>query len=136
MFDYLDLAKQFCQALEGKDCKKVSKLLEDGYRGMYLILRILRSNTSGLSAGDIADKTGISTARTAVAIRTLINKGFVTKRRATDDGRKVIIQITDNGCNALVKKGAEVLDVIVELMKKLTQTEVQEFVLLSQKLFG
>lgn len=136
MSNYTSLAQQFCTALEGKDCKKIGKLLDNGYKGIFVILRILSGKQDGCSAGDLANTIGISTARIAVAIKTLTSKDYITRIKSSDDKRKVVIKITSKGQEALRKRENEVFDVIVNLIQKLSPTEAEDFIRLSKKLLS
>lgn len=114
--------------------KKITEALQDGFTGIYFVLRILADSENELSAGDIAEAFNVTTARTAVILTTLEKKGFITKTKSSQDARRTIVKITDVGMKALEDRKEKVFASVDGFLSKLTKSEVKEFYKILQKL--
>lgn len=114
--------------------KKFSETLQEGFFGMYFVLKILSEAKSELSAGDISNTFGVSTARTAVVLNTLEKKGFVKKTKSDTDARKTIVKITNIGKNILEERKSKLFGVLDTFLNKLTKVEQEQFFALLKKL--
>lgn len=132
---YREQAEEFHRILSCKECGKISKFLAEGYRGLYVILRIVRDSEKGVLSSDIAKTMNISTARVAVALKTLHQKGYISKIPADYDGRKIILKVTPSGEKALSEREKSVYDLIETFLAKLTEEEAQTFIMIAKKLF-
>lgn len=132
--DYEGAAAQICKLFEGREGRKVANLL-DGFKGTYVVLRILRDSDTEVQPGDIAKKMDISTARVAAALNALCRKGYVKRVRAAHDGRRVVAEITPSGIEALSERERVVHGLIASFLNKLTDEEAETFILLAEKLF-
>ena len=120
---------------QSKDWRKIMKLLEGGYKGIFLILRILRDSQKEVVSADLAKQLDVSTARIATALNTLERKGFIKRVPSMDDGRKVAIILTPLGNEALAAREKEVNNLVCELFSKLTGDEqIMLFTLLKKLL--
>ena len=72
----------------------------------YLVLVLLWSRPS-LSVKDVAEHLKLDSGTTSPLIRRLESRGFLERRRSTDDERAVIISLTDAG-SALRKELAHI----------------------------
>lgn len=123
------------KAVGGVKSRELFSLLREGYKGMFVLLRILRDEGSMLS-GDLAKRAGMSTARIAVAVKTLSKKNFVKRAHSAEDGRKVLIAITPQGEAELDKRESKLNNVAMSLLNKLTEQEKENFLLLLTKMFS
>lgn len=115
-------AQDFYSVFCNHKLKKVSETLRDGFSGMYVVLRILDEAESELSAGDISEIFGVTTARTAVILKTLEQKGYVSKRSG-DDARITMVKITAEGRAALNTRKEKVFVEVDGFLDKLTDEE-------------
>ncbi|PWU69839.1 MarR family winged helix-turn-helix transcriptional regulator [Gracilibacillus dipsosauri] len=86
--DSMHLGKEFSLALimfHQTAAEKVGLNLTD-----YKVLGLIPSE--GMTAGEIASKTGLSTGMVTTVVDRLARKGFVFRERPTEDRRKVIIK--------------------------------------------
>lgn len=123
--------KNICR---GKEWRKVIDLLENGYKGIFVILRVLRDDKTDVVSADLAKQLNVSTARIATALNTLERKGYIYRTPSHVDGRKVVISITPLGSEALAAREKEVNDIIAPLFGKLTKEEQITFFSLLKKL--
>lgn len=135
MKNYEKYIAEFCSVYTGTGTRKLARLLEEGYKGMYSILRILNENKTETLAGDLAKRLDISTARIAVAIKNLEQKGYVKRKKADDDKRKVVVELLPKGEAALHAREEKLFAVLTEYMQKLTDEELACFLSVSKKMF-
>lgn len=133
--DYRETAEEFYRILLGGVSSRISKFLDEGLRGLYVVLKTVRDSETEISPGDIAKNLNISTARVAVALKTLERKGYISKSHPAYDGRKVLLKSTPLGDQVLSEREKSVYDLIEALLRKLTEQEAQTYIRLTKKLF-
>ncbi len=114
--------------------KKLIDLIDDGSRGMFLILRILTESDGDVTAGDLARAMNVSTARVASALNTLEKKNYVKREAAKDDARKVIIKLTADGENAIKVRLKHINEVVEPMLADFTEEEAKTLIALLKKL--
>lgn len=115
--------------------KKVTEILHDGTTGMYVVLKILDDNKE-LSAGDVSEALGVTTARTAVILKTLEKKGLVKKTKSETDARKTIVKITNAGLLSLNERKQKIIGTIENYMSVLNDNDAKNFYDILQKLLN
>lgn len=114
--------------------KVISETFQDGFTGMFVVLKILDNAKKELSAGDISQTFGVTTARTAVILNTLEKKGYIIKNKSDSDARKTIVKLTDEGLIALNERKQKIINAIEELMSNLSDKDIKSFYKVLQKL--
>ena len=61
--------------------------LNDTNAGIGAVLKIISESDREISAGDLAQKMYVSTARIAVLLRKMETKGLIVKASSADDGK-------------------------------------------------
>lgn len=117
-----------------KNWKKLVSLIEDGYRGMFVMLRILHESDGKVVAGDLAKLMNVSTARIASALNTLEKKNYIKRESEANDARKVVIVLTEQGVIALEERKKNVQQMIAPMFENLTDTEIITLFSLLKKL--
>lgn len=117
-----------------KNWKKLVSLIEDGYRGMFVMLRILHESDGKVVAGDLAKLMNVSTARIASALNTLEKKNYIKRESEVNDARKVVIVLTEQGVIALEERKRNVQQMISPMFENLTDTEIITLFSLLKKL--
>lgn len=123
--------KNLCQS---KNWRSLVTLIDEGYKGLFVILGILSDEAAPLSAGALAVKTGVSTARIASALNTLESKGFVRREKVEGDGRKVQISLTEDGKTALENRKRKVEEMIEPMLGNLSDEEASYLFFILKKL--
>lgn len=116
-------AQTFYTLLSNNKFKQITSVLQDGFSGIYLVLKILNDSQNPISAGDISESLNVSTARTAVALACLEKKGFIKKSKFHLDARKTMVEITPNGKTALNARKNDVFAMINQFLDKLNEQE-------------
>lgn len=118
-----------------KNWRNLVGLIDDGYKGVFVILAILEE-TDGLASGEIAKKMNVSTARVARALNTLEKKGFIKRERSARDGRKVLIFLTENGRVAVLERINKIDKMVNPMLDNLTDDETATLFSLLYKLLN
>ncbi len=71
------------------------KTLDQRQMGMEAILHMLLESRKTVTAGSISEEMGVSTARVAVLLRKLAEKGLVTKETDAVDARVTVVRLTE-----------------------------------------
>lgn len=120
-------AQDFYKLFSNLEFKKISQIIQDGYSGMYYVLKILDESGGRVCAGDISKAFKVTTARTASVLKTLEKKEYIAREKGEDDARKTIVIITKKGIEALEKRKIEINKAIDEFLNKLEEDEVSKF---------
>lgn len=73
------------------------KTLDPRQMGMEAILHMLLESGETVTAGSISEEMNVSTARVAVLLRKMAEKGLVTKETDTVDARVTVVRLTEAG---------------------------------------
>ena len=128
--------KDFYKTFSVENGRKVAKLFEEGTKGSYCMLRIIRDGAGKITPADVARAMDISTARVAVAMKSLDKKGYIDKKPCESDGRKITVEITPAGRTALEKREVLIRDVLKDVFGKLTREEAETLFKLLRKAFS
>ncbi|MBR2750299.1 MAG: MarR family transcriptional regulator [Clostridiales bacterium] len=77
--------------------------------GIGNVLGFLMCSGHEVSAGEISEYMNVSTARVAVLLKKMSDKGLITKKNDPEDGRRVLVSITEQGKEAFYEKQKEIL---------------------------
>lgn len=132
------------------DCKKVKSnikelfmtdswrslvdILGEGYKGMYVIMKIVRESPVPVVAGDLAKTMRVSTARIAYAVKNLEHKGYAKRSHEKSDARKVVIELTEKGISALEEHEKRITSMIEPLLKRASEEELEAMFLTLKKI--
>lgn len=128
-----EAAKKLYQVCTKADIRPILRFFEDGFQGTCLILKILR-NAGQLTAGEIAKRLDVSTARVAAALNSLEKKGCVERLKSATDGRMVVVRLTASGRAALESREEQLLAIIGRILGKLTEEELLSLLHIIEKL--
>lgn len=133
--DAYEIKGNMQQIFRLKSWKKFVDMIEEGYKGIFVVLRIVRDNPS-VCSGDLARETGVSTARIARCLNTLVEKGYVERVGEKKDGRKVLVKLTLSGEKALEERENYIVETLKNSFDNLTEEEIIHFFGLLKKLLG
>ena len=73
------------------------KNMDQSQVGMEAILHLLYESSKTITAGMLSDTMEVSTARVAVLLRKMSEKGLITKEVHALDGRVTVVRLTERG---------------------------------------
>ena len=111
-------------------------LFNNKAKGIFAILSILHETEEELTSGDVAKKLRISTARMAVAVKTLLKKGYVKKEKSKIDKRRLVITITEEGIKLYEREKRNILAFIEKIFAVLSDEEVDSLGQIAKKLLS
>ena len=83
------------------------KHMNQNQTGMEAILRYLYETDKMVTSGMISDAMGVSTARVAVLLRKMKEKGLITKNAHDLDARVTVVSLTERGKKIAKEKQEE-----------------------------
>ena len=124
--DYTALAHELIWALAFRKLPTEStRRLSSGEQGILNYLHFVRD---GVMAGELSREIGITTGRTAIALKKLESKGLVRRQISEEDRRCVQVCITPAGKDAAEDLRTKVLDATVYVLTELGEQDAQEYV--------
>jgi DNA-binding MarR family transcriptional regulator len=117
------IGDEICYALEGSVFVAGSAVqwLRDG-------LKLIKNSETEVVAGDIATSLNISTARVAVALKTLECKKLIKTYKSNEDARKKVVMLTEQGNVELKEWDNKLVGLATNFLEKLTDDEVNQLV--------
>ena len=96
--------------------------------GIGNVLGFLSSSDRAVSAGEISSYMNVSTARVAVLLRKMADKGLIEKNSDPQDGRKVMVSITDKGRSKLKRSRDEILLYANAIIERFGEEKILDFI--------
>ena len=126
MINKKQISIEILNVVANKNCSILTELLNDWTKGLYVILRLIDSSKEEVIAGDIAYQLKISTARVAVALRTLEDKKWIIRHKSKIDARKTIVELTELGKSVLRERMRYLTELVEKFLGKLTEEEISQ----------
>ena len=128
------LITDYYEALNSPKFKKVASTINENRRSVYIILTILQEAQGEVVAGDLAKRMGVSTARVAVALNMLDQRGLIKKYRSPTDARKTDVEITEAGVQFIDEHRQKIYAAISSMLDRLTEEEGVQLLNIIKKL--
>ena len=97
-------------------------------RGLPAIMRVLLEADGPVSPGELARRTGVSDARVANALRTLEERGFVERRAAREDRRRVEVTLAEAGREDIARHSSEAERHVADLLREMGPDDARDLV--------
>ena len=132
--DYFKLAKDFlyythkCQ----NHChqKKINEIMQ----GEAFVLLYLLDRGDCAMPREISEEMNISSARVAVILNNLENKGFIEREIDKSDRRRILVDLTEDGLELAKKHDGVVVDMTMQMLKMLGYEDAKELVRITKEL--
>lgn len=134
MKESFSIQKEMQTLCQTKNWRALVGLIDDGYKGMFVILKILKENSCGVVAGELAKQMNVSTARIATALNCLERKSYIRREREKKDGRKVVIFLTEQGEVALENRKKRIEETVSSMFSNVSEQETIVFFELLNKI--
>lgn len=103
------------------------KDVNEAKAGIGAVLRLLYETNEPMSAGAISKRLGISTARVAVLLKKMEQKGMITKQASSKDARVTIVQLTEFGKATIEKMKENVFAQMGRILDQIGEERLLEF---------
>lgn len=110
------------------------KTVDSKQVGMEAILSLLYEAKKAITAGMISEAMGVSTARVAVLLRKMSEKGLITKETYALDARVTVVRLTERGEDIVRRRQEEALSRIGEVIDKVGMERMLEFARTSKEI--
>ncbi len=124
--DKLEIVEEIVNNIGSTGFKPIIATLEDGSKGLYIILKVISELPGEVSAKDIAEKLNISIARATVALKSLEEKNLIIREKSLTDKRKTVVNLTIQGANKLKEKKELLIKLINKALENLTIEECEQ----------
>ncbi len=103
------------------------KYMDEVKAGIGAVLRLLYEADKPLSAGTISSKLGISTARVAVLLKKMTQKGMITKQQSENDARVTMVELTSAGRANIERMKNELFAQMGLIIDKVGEERLKEY---------
>lgn len=124
--DKLEIVEEIVNNIGSTGFKPIIATLEDGSKGLYIILKVISELQGEVSAKYIAEKLNISIARATVALKSLEEKNLIIREKSLTDKRKTVVNLTIQGANKLKEKKELLIKLINNALENLTIEECEQ----------
>ena len=111
-----------------------SKKFSEDNAGINFVLKILDDAGTPLSAGEISKRSCVSTARVAVLIKKMQDKGLIKREEDENDRRKALVSITEKGSSEVRHSKELFIKMVGRLIDEIGIDEIKQFFMTSEKI--
>ncbi len=102
--------------------------------GVGAVLRMLYDSDGTVTAGQISEALGVSTARVAVLLKKMDSKGLITKDHKCDDARVTVVRITERGHEIVTTMRDDLFTQIGNIIDTVGEERLLEFIEISKEI--
>ncbi len=131
--DYYMLAQRMVDLQGALHRLPISRKMPLMEGGIYFALNYLATHP-GTHPRELSRKMGVSTARVAVLLRHLDERGLVCKQADANDNRQILVSITPLGLQEVQKKWGEVTKMIADVLEQLGPEDAMALLHLQERI--
>lgn len=102
--------------------------------GIGAVLRLLYLTAGDVTAGDVAEHMGVSTARVAVLLKKMEGKDLIRKIRSDKDARVTIVRLTEKGSAIVKSMQADMHCKVGQVIDQVGMDRVLEFMAIAREI--
>lgn len=129
-----ETVEMILKKMEGSNPVDFFKSVNELQMGIGAVLQILQKSKGVVTAGQISEEMGVSTARVAVLLKKMAAKGLITKEKGVMDGRVTIVRLTESGENIASKMRHEMWVQVEKIIDSIGEEKVLEFIEISNEI--
>lgn len=114
--------------------KKLFHRFDDTNAGIGCVVRYLSDAGRPVSAGEISQFMNVSTARVAVLLRKMDEKGLIVRNADPDDARKTMISLSEKCMKNVEEHKGYFLDFFSSVIERMGRERFEQFIELSEEL--
>lgn len=134
MEKYLELAGAFMNIRREYGYVRFDKEVSKKVKNDILIMSYLKRHGGIAHPKDLSEEFMISTARMAVILNNLEEKGAVIRLPDQEDNRQTIVQLTDEGDRLYEKYNGEILGFTARLFQEIGEEDSRELIRITRKM--
>ncbi len=133
--DYLSLASEYLRVISALSAEqKRGGHPRAQAEGSLFILSFIAMAKRPIRPGELSEMSGFSTANIAMSLKTLENKGYITREIDKADRRRTFVTATPLGLQVHEKRAAEYMNGIVRLFQDLGENDSLEYIRILNKM--
>lgn len=132
--DYYKLAEEFMRKMFMLNKAKPQRDLNDSLQGEAFALQYISFHDESVLPSEISNVMGISTARIAVTLNGLEQKGLITRRIDANDRRRILVDITPAGREKAEHRHKHMIEHTAKFLSLLGEEDAKEYVRITGKL--
>lgn len=136
MSELLELAEQFINIRRSLPYIKFDKEVSQKVKHDIFILSYLKLHNGVAHPKDLSEEFIVSTARMAVLLNHLEEKGYIVRIHDDEDNRQTIVKLQQKGMDFFDECNNEIIKFIARFFEELGADDAQEFVRLYSKLMN
>ena len=129
-----ETVEMILKKMEGSNPVDFFKSVNELQMGIGAVLQILQKSKGVVTAGQISEEMGVSTARVAVLLKKMAAKGLITKEKGVMDGWVTIVRLTESGENIASKMRHEMWVQVEKIIDSIGEERVLEFIEISNEI--
>lgn len=133
--DYNKIATDFIERMSASPHKEPLNKMQRFSKGEMFAMTFLEKAETPMSAGEIASFMNTSSARVATLLNKLEHKGFIERCIDTNDRRKIIVKITEEGKATTLKAKNMMHSHLVSVFEQMGEKDTLEFFRLTALFF-
>lgn len=114
--------------------KDLTRFMSENQTGIRAVLRLLYASNEVMTAGRIAQETGVSAARVAVMLKKMEAKDLIVRETAPEDARVTMVRLSQNGAEMVEAIHQELLNQIGKVIDRVGMDAMLEFIRISKEI--
>lgn len=103
-------------------------------KGIAAVLGYLYETNETVTAGQISKFMNVSTARVAVLLKKMENKGLIIKETGTNDARTTVVRLSELGTKNAERLHNEIYSQISQMIDRIGMERLMEFIAVSKEI--
>ena len=128
METYRELASRFVNIRREHPYVKFEKEVSKKIKNDIFVMSFLRRHGGVAHPKELSDEFMISTARMAVILNHLSEKGVIVRQPDPNDNRQTIVRLTEKGTAIFEGINSEILDFIAHLFQEIGEDDSRELI--------
>lgn len=131
---YEDLAEEFIQLCMKSSYVRITRELSRTTKPDIFILMYLKNHGGRAYPKDLSNDFLVSSARIAVVLNLLEQKGYIQRLNDEHDSRQTVVPLSNAGEELISEKRSEVVQRIAKMLELLGDDDAKEYIRLQKKL--
>lgn len=127
-------AMSFIERIHGNPSGETFRKFNNDNAGIHCMLRYLATLDKPVSAGEISEFMNVSTARVSTLLRKMYDKGYIVRKKSTEDARKLMISLSNRGRQEDRKCTDEMIEIFRKIIDKVGKDRMEDFISVSHEI--
>jgi len=132
--DYNSLAEEFLRNMRKIRTANQGKNIQEGIRGEAFALYYIKGMEGRAIPRDISNAAGVSSARIAMVLNGLEEKGLITREIDSGDRRRIIVNLTPKGMERVEEMQKDHIEKMKDLLVSLGEEDAEDLVRITGRL--